>query len=259
MAVLRLLDADDPEPVGEERIEGRSPFFLICDHAGNAVPRALNRLGVSGSELERHIGYDPGALAVAQRLSRRLDAPLVYQRYSRLVIDANRLPSALASMPAVSDGAEVPGNAVIEPLERARRIEEILEPYHERIETRLAARREAGRPTVLVSLHSFTPRLFMRPEEARPWQVGVIWPRHDRFARRLLAELRQESALIVGENEPYVVDHENDYSLPVHGDKRGLESVEFELRQDLIATEAQAEAWAERLSRHLLAALVRAG
>src|SRR5699024_12052705 len=105
-----LLQPADPDPVGVLRQGTQSPFVLVCDHAGNAVPRALDRLGLPNAELERHIGIDIGILGVAEQLSALLDAPLVYQRYSRLVIDCNRLPDAAGSRPEVSDGTPIPGN-----------------------------------------------------------------------------------------------------------------------------------------------------
>src|SRR5699024_3129473 len=99
-----LLQADDPEPVALLRPDAASPFVLVCDHAGNAVPRQLAQLGLPDAELERHIGIDIGILGVAQHLSALLNAPLIYQRYSRLVIDCNRSPGGSASRPETADG-----------------------------------------------------------------------------------------------------------------------------------------------------------
>jgi len=251
-----LLTGGDPSPVGEERPQGRSPFVILCDHAGNAVPRALGRLGLPDAELNRHIGIDIGALAIAREMSARLDAPLVYQRYSRLVIDANRRPHAADSIAPVSDGTVVPGNQDLPASARELRIREILNPYHDRIARLLDDRQARGLATVLVAMHSFTPRLRARPAD-RPWQVGVIWGEDDRFAREVLAELRRVPDLEVGANEPYRVDMANDYSLPVHAEGRRLPYVEFEVRQDLAGEPGAAGRWAERLCRGLEAALPR--
>lgn len=242
-----LLGPDDPDPVGEINADSRSPFFLICDHAGNAVPKALNRLGLPDSELGRHIGIDIGALGVAKGLAQRLSAPLVYQRYSRLVVDSNRRPEASASMAEIADGTEVPGNRGLDAAARTARVEAILRPYHDRIGERLDARQAAALPTLLISVHSFTPALRARPGP-RPWNVGLCYGRDRRLTERVLEELRRAGNLEIGENEPYTVDMENDYSIPVHAEARGLPYIELEIRQDQLAGAAEQEAWAERLA-----------
>ncbi|MFC4352191.1 N-formylglutamate amidohydrolase [Fodinicurvata halophila] len=252
-AARRLLTQGDPNPAGVVNPEGPSPFFLVCDHAGNAVPAALDRLGLPEEELNRHIAIDIGALEIAKRLSRRLDAALYYQPYSRLVIDSNRQTHVTDSVPAVSDGTEIPANAELSDGARGQRIEEILMPYHDSIEAALQARQDAGRETILVSVHSFTPALRARAED-RPWHVSVMWADNERFGRPVLDELRKEAGLNVGMNEPYTVVMDGDYSIPLHAERRGIDYVEFEMRQDLTATDSDAETWAERLARVLQAA-----
>jgi len=246
-AARRLLGPGDPEPVGELNPGSTSPFFLICDHAGNAVPAALADLGLPAEELGRHIGIDIGAFGVATGLAGRLGAPLVHTRYSRLVVDCNRKPEATSAMAAVADGTEVPGNRDLRPEERAARVEEILLPYHSRIGERLDARAAAGLPTLLVSVHSFTPSLRARPAE-RPWHIGLCWAEADGFSRHVLGLLADmEPGLVLGHNQPYDVDMANDYSIPVHGEGRGLPYIEIEIRQDQIATPADQALWADRL------------
>ncbi len=251
-----LLSERDPDPVGFVDRESQSPFVVICDHAGNLIPQVLGDLGLPPAELGRHIGIDIGALAVAERVASGLDAPLIFQRYSRLVIDCNRIPRAPDSMAEVADGTLVPGNQGLD--ERARRLRqtEILEPYHRQITSILDARAAAGRRTLLISIHSFTPSLRTRPAD-RPWQVGLCWHRDDRLSRLVVEELRREAELNVGENEPYSVNMEVDYSIPFHGERRGIPYVEFEVRQDLLPDASAAEAWAARLTRVLLAAVDR--
>jgi len=246
-----LLGPQDPAPVGELEGSRESPFFLICDHAGNAVPAALDGLGVRAEELERHIAIDRGALAVARLLAGRLAAPLIFQRYSRLVIDCNRRPEASDSISALADGTEVPGNRDLGEAERQARRIEILLPYHERIEKALDARSAAGLPTLFVSVHSFTPSLRSRPAR-RPWDLGLCWGRDRRFNDAVLAALEeQERALCLGRNEPYAVDMDNDYSIPLHAEARKLPYVEFEMRQDLLEAPDALEVWAARLERAL--------
>jgi predicted N-formylglutamate amidohydrolase len=245
-----LLGPEDPEPVGLIDRGDASPFVLICDHAGNAVPKALGGLGLPQAELNRHIGIDIGILGVSERLAEQLGASLIFQRYSRLVVDCNRRVTSPDSIALVSDGTIVPANADLSPDRRAERIDEIAAPYHRQIVAILDRRAEAGLPTILVSMHSFTPSLRARPFQ-RPWQIGLCYGNDKRFTLPVLAALGQEAGLVIGTNEPYSVDLVKDYSIPVHGEGRGLPYVEFEIRQDLIGETAGQEEWAARLGRVL--------
>ena len=251
-ATLGLLGPGDPEPVGVRNGDAASPFLLICDHAGNAVPGALRDLGLGPADLGRHIAYDIGILGVSERLSDALGAPLVFQRYSRLVVECNRLFSHVESIALKSDGTLIPGNRGIDPDARARRVAEIVEPYHGEITRQLDARAHGGLPTVLVSMHSFTPSMVSQPFD-RPWHVGLCFGRDDRFTEAVLAALKGEAGLTVGRNEPYSVNMAKDYSIPIHGEGRGLPYAEFEIRQDLIVGKDGQADWARRLT-HVLAA-----
>ena len=131
---------------------------------------------------------------------------------------------------------------------KAARARAIFRPYHDRIEAELDRRRQAGRPTVLIALHSFTPTF---KGVARPWHAAVLYHRDPRFPRRLLALLKEEKGLIVGDNEPYSVSDETDYTIPVHGERRGLPHALVEIRQDLIADESGQRRWARVLARLL--------
>ena len=85
-----LLTPADPQPVELVNADSAVPVLLLCEHAGNAVPEALDGLGVSDEVLNSHRGWDIGAEHMARQLADILGAPLILQRYSRLVIDANR-------------------------------------------------------------------------------------------------------------------------------------------------------------------------
>jgi predicted N-formylglutamate amidohydrolase len=223
------------------------------------LPRALGTLGLSEDERARHIAWDIGALGVAQRLAATLDAPLVWQRYSRLVIDCNRPLDARDSIATRSERTAIPGNVDLGPAATAARAAEIFHPYHAEIGAALDRRKEEGRPTILVAVHSFTPT-FM--DVARPWHVGVLSNRDRRVAAPLLALLRREDDLgdlRVGDNQPYAVTDTSDFSINHHGDRRGLPHVELEIRQDLIADDAGQRAWATRLARLLPAAISSSG
>jgi predicted N-formylglutamate amidohydrolase len=246
-----LLDPDEPDPVTFDNEAGRSVFFLTCDHAGRAIPRRLARLGLSEPETERHIAWDIGIGAVGRQLSRLLDAAVVLQTYSRLVIDCNRDPNVPSSIPEISEVTEIPGNRDLEEVARAVRVDTIFRPYHDTIAAALDRRVAASRASVLVALHSFTP---VFKGVARPWHAAVLYNRDARLARPLFKLLSAEEGLVVGDNEPYAVSDLTDYAVPVHAERRGLPHVEIEIRQDQIAEPAGQAVWAERLARLLPAA-----
>jgi predicted N-formylglutamate amidohydrolase len=250
----QLLRSSDVTPVGEERLEGESPFLLIADHAGNAVPESLGGLGVSVKDLNRHIGIDIGIHGVSMHLSAMLDAPYIYQRYSRLVIDCNRTPGNPTSIASVSDSTRVPANIGISAEHVLARQNEIFWPYQEAIRKQIDFMQERSVPPVLVAMHSFTPRHGDYPAP-RPWHVGVLFNRDTRLANPLISALEREDGLAVGVNQPYAVDDDVDYAIPVHGERGGLLHVELEIRQDLIESAEGQRAWAERLARLLPEAL----
>lgn len=252
----QLLAADEPNPVEVLRPDGSSPIFMTADHAGRVIPRSLNQLGVDDSEMERHIAWDIGIAGVTRRLSAALDATAVLQAYSRLVIDCNRNPDWATAMPTVSEVTPIPGNENLSPAARAMRVREIFTPYHDRIRALMDARDAAGRRTVFVAMHSFTP---VFKGNSRAMHVGVLYNKDTRTAGVMLDLLRAEPDLVVGDNAPYSITNASDYGIPNHGDKRGIPHVELEIRQDLIADEAGQAAWAERLARILPRMLERIG
>ena len=246
-----LLDRGDPDPVSFDNEAGSADFFLTCDHAGRAIPRRLDRLGLPEHETWRHIAWDIGIGAVGERLSQLLNAAVILQTYSRLVIDCNRDPKVASSVPEISETTEIPGNLGLSETARAARINGVFQPYHDTIAAALDRRAAAGRASVLVALHSFTP---VFKGVARPWHAAVLYNRDARLARPLFELLSAEDGLVVGENEPYRVTDLTDYTVPVHGECRGLPHVEIEIRQDQIADAGGQAGWAERLARLLPAA-----
>jgi predicted N-formylglutamate amidohydrolase len=243
-----LLAPDEANPVKIENRSARSMFLLTGDHAGVAIPRALDGLGLDRAELNRHIAIDIGIESLGIALSSRLGATFARQHYSRLVIDCNRDPARADAMPEISDGTRVPPNQGLTPEQRAARVAAIHAPYHDAIEALLAERAHAGLETILVALHSFTP---VMGGLARPWHVGVLHDGGDtRFAQALLQSLAQDQTLVVGDNEPYRMDT-IDYSVPRHAYPARLAYAEIEIRQDLLGDPAGIEAWADRLARML--------
>jgi predicted N-formylglutamate amidohydrolase len=245
-----LLGSADVPPVHEDNEAGRSPFLLTCDHYGRLIPLALGDLGLPASELARHIAWDIGIAGVAEALSKQIDAHLVAQRYSRLVIDCNRPPSAPSSIPLISEATMIPGNEGLARGALEARQKQIFDPYHRRIDEIIDTRLRNGRPTLLVSLHSFTP---VYAGIRRPWHIGTLYQhqRDTRLPSLLLRLLRAEADLVVGDNEPYAVSDATDYTIPVHGEARGLMNSGVEIRQDLIADPDGQQQWASRLARIL--------
>jgi predicted N-formylglutamate amidohydrolase len=243
-----LLSREDVPPVHEDNAAGSSPFLLTCDHYGRLIPRILGDLGLPESELTRHIAWDIGIAGVADALSKHLDAHLIAQRYSRLVIDCNRPPHAPSSIPRISEATVIPGNEGLARDAIEARHQQIFDPYHHRISEVIEQRLREGRPTVLVALHSFTP---VYAGIARPWHIGTLYHRDTKLPPLLLKLLRAEADLVVGDNEPYAVSDETDYTIPVHGEARGLMNSGIEIRQDLIADAAGQALWADRLARVL--------
>jgi len=246
----RLLEADEPTPVLEARLDGQSSFVIAVDHAGRRIPRRLGKLGLPVSELERHTAWDIGALGIATMVSALLDAPLVAQEYSRLVIDCNRTPGSETSIPTMAELVEVPGNARLTPEEVAARRAEIFDPYHGRLRSILSQRQSSRRPTFLVTQHTMTPEL---KGSRREMHAAVLYDRDRRFAALVLEMLRRNKGLLIAENEPYLVQLTH-YTVPHHAEASGLPYVEIEVRQDLVADQSGQAEWAHRIATALLAA-----
>jgi len=235
-------------PVRVENGAGSSDFLLVCEHAGPYIPRAFGDLGLSRDDLAKHIAYDIGALEVARNVSQRLDAVIVHQPYSRLLVDCNRPPFAPDSIPEKSEDVSIPGNQGLTVVAAADRRRLLFHPFHERLGAELTARDAAGRATYLVTIHSFTPVFH---GNRRPWHIGIQYGRDSGFAGAVMDYLNGESALIVGDNVPYPVTDDSHYTIPFHAESRGYPHAMIEIRQDLVeSSEGQIE-WAERLAEVL--------
>ena len=222
-------------------------LLLLCDHAANALPTAYGSLGLPPHEFHRHIAYDIGAAGVTERIAEALNAPAVFTRYSRLLIDPNRGADDPTLIMQISDGAVVPGNATIDEAERVARIARYYEPYHAAISRAIDAALAAGKPPILFSVHSFTSA--WRGVQ-RPWHLGVLWDKDPRLALPLLHAFQAIPGIVAGNNVPYSGQLYDD-TLFRHGTSRGLAHVLLEVRQDLImAPEGQAE-WGDRLAEVL--------
>jgi predicted N-formylglutamate amidohydrolase len=251
----QLLVPGDPPPFSVYNEQGKAPVLLLCDHASKAVPEALGDLGISQAELSRHIGWDIGGLDAAIALAAALDAPLVASGYSRLVIDCNRWPGGEGSTPEVSDGTPVPANKGLTKEQIDARAGACFWPYHREVDRHLDRMTADGAKVALLVMHSFTPQM---NGFKRPWHVGVLWNDDARLPEPLLAELRRDLELVVGDNEPYSARASYEYTLNAHARTRKLPHSSLEVRQDLIDTPDTARAWGRRLAPAISAAVAKA-
>ncbi len=247
-----LLAIDEPPPYAVINPDGTSPYLLLCEHASNRIPRALGDLGLPEAERRRHIAWDIGVSALSQHLSRALDAPLFMANYSRLVIDCNRPLHAPSAIPEVSETTEIPGNLNLTEAERRQRVDALFTPFTEAVARRLDRLQAEGKRPIVVGVHSFTPVYFGRQ---RPWHAGVLYGKAMDFGRTLIRALQADAGLTVGDNQPYNIHPDEDYTVPVHADARGLAGALIEVRHDLIDTLSGVGEWGERLTRCLAEAL----
>lgn len=232
--------------------QGQGDFVLVCEHASNTIPAGLNNLGLTAADLERHIAWDPGALDVAREMARRLDAPLVASRVSRLVYDCNRACDAPDAIAVRSDSTDIPGNKDLSEGQRRARFEQYYVPFRDAVSACLDARVSRARPPVLLTVHSFSPVFAGRTREV---ELGIIHDQDTRFADAMLVAATSASTLLICQNEPYGPQDGVDHTLDLHGVRRGLLNAMIEIRNDLIATPDARRAIAAMLSRCAVQAL----
>jgi predicted N-formylglutamate amidohydrolase len=240
-----LLEGEEP-PALLVNGDGRSPYVLVCEHASNRLPASLGTLGLPRSELQRHIAWDIGAEEVARLLSRRIDAPLVLQRYSRLAFDCNRPPDSADAMPEISETTDIPGNRHLSPDDKLRRTREIYRPFHAAVADLLDRRAADGRRSVVVTTHSFTP---VYRGTRRTVELGILYDRDNGLADTLITSFPTVDAR---RNEPYGPQDGVLHTLNLHAAPRGLRHAMIEIRNDFLLDERGRAEWAERLSAALV-------
>jgi predicted N-formylglutamate amidohydrolase len=238
----KLLGEGEGHPALFVNENATSPIVLVCEHASNTLPKSLGTLGLSDQDLQRHIAFDIGAEGTSRILSKLLDAPLILQRYSRLAYDCNRPPESDGAMPELSEVFEIPGNKNLLPAARMARIQEIYRPFHHAVETFLDRRAAEKRPTVMVTIHSFTPVYKGKP---RDFDVGFLFDRDNWLANFLIKAFPSEKARL---NEPYGPKDGVMHTTNLHAAPRGLKHVMIEIRNDLIANHAGQNTWANHLT-----------
>ena len=238
---MGLLDPKDPPPFNIFNENGAANILFTSDHNGSSIPKKLKNLGVSAHEMRRHVAYDIGINAVSHALAARFNAPLIVSNYSRLVIDCNRYPGAISSIPMISDRTVVPGNENLSSSSAQDREKEIFTAYHSSVSKQIEMMQRNGKGPTLIALHSFTP---VMDGEFRPWQIGILWKDDERLARPIIEKLRQDKTLNIGDNKPYSGSEPAGYTVDYHVVPLNLMSIAVEFRQDLIEFQSGAEYWA---------------
>src|ERR1700722_11916031 len=227
------------------RPEGKGRLGLLCDHAINRVPEELENLGLPASELQRHIAWDIGAAGVSEELSEILDAPAILCGTSRLVVDCNRQLNAHDLIPELRDGTAIKGNLNLSEESRRSRIELWFETYHAAVESVIGDHGDS----VAIPIPSMTPRL---AGAVRPWQIALSSHRDRSLVEPMLEALRRSGDITVGDNQPYDLDPEVDYSIPYHAMRRNMPYLQVEFRQDEVAERAGQIRWARRFAEALV-------
>ena len=226
--------------------------MILCDHASRNIPTELHNLGLPDVELARHIAWDIGAAGITEALSEIFEAPAVLSPASRLVIDCNRHLDAADLIPERSDGTVIPGNLNLSASDRALRIERWFHPYHAAVEAVLDERAARGAASIVLSIHSMTDNLAGNP---RPWQIALSSDKDRSLAQSLIDVLRRSSDIEVGDNQPYSMEPDIDYSVPFHALRRNLPYLQVEFRQDEVQDAPAQVCWARRFANALTEAL----
>lgn len=176
-----------------------SPLLLSCEHGGNRVPARYAALFRDAQGvLASHRGWDPGALDLARRLEKSLQAPLVFATVTRLLVELNRSPKHEALFSEFT--RELPAR------ERERLLARHYRPYRERLSSFIAGTIQRAGRAVHVSLHTFTPVLNGVERRA---DVGLLYdpqrPAEVAFCTAWLAVLRaRRPDLRLRRNYPYL-------------------------------------------------------
>lgn len=220
--------------------EARGGILIVADHASAYVPDDLD-LGIAPEVLTRHVAVDIGVALLAGLLCERMGCDAILGGVSRLVCDCNREEDAPGLVPLTSDGIDIAGNH-LDAAGREARLARFFRPYHEAVAAAIAR----SRPALIVSLHSFTPQLETRPDEQRPWQIGILYNEDERAAR-IAIPLLEAAGIVTGDNQPYSGRVLN-ATMNRHAEAAGIPYLGIEVRQDLIGDEGGVALWADRLA-----------
>jgi len=207
-----------------------APVVLTCEHATRELP-IRGRVGSrERAVLESHWGWDIGAWELTRELARRLGTSAVGSRWSRLYIDLNRRVDERSLILQEAGGVALPWNAHLPPEEVERRMLAYHAPYHLEIDRLILRRTVRGVRPLVFAVHTFTPEWNGQP---RAFDIGILFDRHERLARRLARGLR-DAGWRVRYNEPYSGKQGLMYSADRHGTHHDLPCLELEVNQALV-------------------------
>ena len=232
--------------------QGAGAAVILCEHASNHIPARYDGLGLDAEARQSHAAWDPGARSVAMLMSAALDVPVVASCVSRLVYDCNRPPEAPGAMPEKSEKFEIPGNRNLSQADRAERVATAYRPFCAAVTDMISARQAANRPTILVTMHSFTP---VYHGQFREVEIGILNDDDSRLADAMLANTHLLPHRRIERNEPYGPADGVTHSLKIHGQENGLANVMLEVRNDLLRTPADEQVMADELLTLLTPAL----
>ena len=237
-----LLSATDPDPIGMFNSTSGSPVMLLCEHAGRFVPKSLEALGLPKAVIDTHRGWDIGAKALATQVSEKICAPLIVQRYSRLVIDCNRPPESSESIPLQSDGVIIPGNKNLSDANILLRRKAIFDPMNTALDEVLSMTKKKA----VFSIHSFTPKM---NGKKRPWNAGFLSRLDIPTATLLVAAIEAMAPdLNLALNKPYKIEPGSDWFIPAYAEPRKLAHTLIEVRNDQLQTLKNISRWADLIS-----------
>ncbi|MFT2110925.1 N-formylglutamate amidohydrolase [Marinomonas sp. 2405UD68-3] len=235
-------------PAEQVNLTGTSDILLICEHASHFIPESFSNLGLTEEECLSHIGWDIGAADLAKKLSQQLDASLILQRYSRLLYDCNRPPNELSAIPPLSEVTVIPGNSGLTAEQRDYRVQRVYQPFHEAIDTHIKDRKKAGRRTIIVTIHSFTPTF---KGQVRTVELGVICDEGNDYAKRFYQQAQALSQHDIRINEPYGPSDPVLHMVTRHGTDNHIPNVMLEVRNDLIKHANGQQEWAQLIGTAL--------
>lgn len=234
--------------------DGQGGFVFVCEHASRFIPEDYQDLGLDGDQVISHIAWDPGALAVAKKLSAAFDSPLVAGCLSRLLYDCNRPPHAFDAIPMVSEIHTIPGNQNLSFEDKRHRIDHIYIPFQDTLETVIKQALASHPDLLIVTVHSFVP---VYKGQKRAVEVGFLHDEDSRFVDAIL-EMDEGGQFVVARNEPYGPEDGVTHTLRYHALPNGIPNVMIEIRNDLIQTDQQIDAMSDYLHKLITKAVANA-
>lgn len=210
-----------------ELIEKRSkgcPVILTCEHASERMPEPFRLPEGDAWLVGTHWAYDLGAAELTRELAGALGAGAILSRFSRLLIDPNRSPTAPDLFRKIAEGRPVALNEQVGDDERELRFS-ISNAYHAAIDHALST----DDAKLVLSIHSFTPVYEGTP---RAVELGVLFDEETELAESLQGAFVAAgfAALL---NEPYSGKFGLMYAVDRHAKQHGRRALELEVRQDL--------------------------